>query len=99
MMRVIFYGAIVAAAMATTVSAQDRSPEEAFRLAAESGICGEAGLQIAAFNLDDVIEATCIPDATGFVPLAGALAPALAGAFGIILLAAGGGGDSTADTQ
>ena len=99
MMRLFFSGAVVLSAMAGSVSAQDRSPELAFRLAVESGICGPRGVLSAAFNISEVIEATCNPDATGSDPLAGGLAPALAGGFGIIALAAAGGGDSTPDTQ
>jgi len=85
--------------MATSVYAQDRSPEEAFRLATASGICGEPGVREANFNAGGVVEAICNEDVVAFVPLAGALAPALGAGLGLLALAAAGGGDATPDTQ
>lgn len=78
--------------------AQDRSPEEAFRIATESGICGDAGVAAAIFNAESIVEATC-NDATAFLPLAGGLAPLLGLGAGVLALAATAGGSATPDTQ
>ena len=74
----------------------------AFELATASGVCGDPGVETAEFVTPEEISVTCNEDATGFVPLAGGLAPLLLGgaaAAAALAATAGGGGSSTPDTQ
>lgn len=98
MNRIIISGFVAFATLTGAAFAQDRSPEEAFRIATESGICGDAGVAEAIFNAESIVEATC-NDATAFLPLAGGLGPLLGLGAGALALAATAGGSATPNTQ
>lgn len=77
--------------------AQDVDPY--MQAAIDSGVCGDEPVVSAVFVPEtNTVEATCGPDLTGSVPLAGALGPVLAGGFAV-LLAASGSPSSTSDTN
>lgn len=96
--------AVAAAFVGGSVAAL--TPEEAFELAVNAGVCGDAGVGSAIITDANTIEVTCGEFAAGNEPFADveALFPAAAGpvaaaAGGFLLLLAAGGGGSTSDTQ
>ena len=96
MHRKLIISAAVAAVLPSLSFAQDAAPGsdlEAFQIAVNSGVCGEAGVASASFNAEGNVEANCNED--GFIlPLGagGAMLPAVALGGILVALAAGGGG-------
>jgi hypothetical protein len=98
-------------ALAGTASAQDRTPEEAMRIAKESRMCGDFEILRAEWRRHGNIGVLCegvaaVPpsaagmgEATNFVPLIGGLGTILGGVGGAVVVGALVGGSSTSDTQ
>ena len=99
--------------LAVPAAAQDRTPEEAMRIAEESRMCGDFRVLRAEWRRHGNIGVLCegaaaVPpsgapagmgQATNFVPLIGALGPILGIGGGALVVGALSGGSSTSDTQ
>ena len=68
-------------------------------VAQASGVCAPYGVASAVALADGSISATCNDDATAFVPLIGALGPALGAGAAAAVGSAVSGGNATPDTQ
>lgn len=97
-------------ALAGTASAQDRTPEEAMRIAEESRMCGDFEILRAEWRRHGNIGVLCegvvaapppagMGEATNFVPLIGGLGALVGGVGGAVVVGALVGGSSTSDTQ
>jgi hypothetical protein len=98
-------------AFAVPVIAQERTPEEAMRIARESRMCGDYEVLRAEWRRHGNIGVLCegvaaappVPadmgEATNFVPLIGGLGAIVGGFGGAVVVGALVGGSSTSDTQ
>ena len=68
-------------------------------LAQASGVCVPYGVASATMDADGTIRAICNEDVTAFVPLLGALGPALGAGAAVALAAVVADGNATPDTQ
>lgn len=97
-MRSFFFGIIfLFTAWVNAVSGQ--TVTNPIVLAQQSGVCAPFGVATATVTADGTIRATCNEDATAFVPLLGALAPALGAGAAVAVAAALSGVNTTPDTQ
>ncbi|MBE0412425.1 hypothetical protein [Yoonia sp.] len=85
-------GALTNAVLAQTVP-------DPVAVAEENGICAPFGVASASLAADGTVQAVCNTDATAFVPLLGALGPALTAGAAVAVAAAVSGGNATPDTQ
>ncbi|MGH1355089.1 MAG: hypothetical protein ACRBBS_08430 [Thalassovita sp.] len=97
--------------LAVPASAQDRTPEEAMRIAEESRMCGDFEVLRAEWRRHGNIGVLCegiaaapppaagMGEATNFVPLIGGLGTILGVGGGALVVGALAGGSSTSDTQ
>jgi hypothetical protein len=101
MMRKLFLTALIAAAPAASVVAQQPNP---VALATAAGICGPSGVADASYRPNGQIAVVCNaggppPGTTGSVAATTAGAGAAAGAVGLAVVAALAGSDSTSGTS
>ncbi len=92
---------VIAAAtmvLGSAVGALADATKDPVQIVINSGVCKDAGVASAKFDVNNVVHYTCKPP-TGFVPAAGLGAAGVAGVAAIAGLASNGGSNGTNDTS
>lgn len=97
-MRSFFWGSVFLFS-AWVNAALAQSAIDPVALAEQSGVCAPFGVATATVTADGTVQAVCADDATAFVPLLGAMGPALGAGAAVAFAAALSGGNATPDTQ